>query len=98
MSRVGKNPVAVPDGVDIKVNGAVVTAKGKLGELEYRATEDVRIGTEDGKIVVTPVNDSKQAQSMWGTARSRIQYKVQGVAGGLRREPEHTGVAFVVPG
>ena len=94
MSRVGKNPVAVPDGVDIKVNGAVVTAKGKLGELEYRATEDVRIGTEDGKIVVTPANDSKQARSMWGTARSRIQNMVQGVAEGFRRDLEITGVGY----
>ena len=94
MSRVGKNPVAVPDGVDVKVNGAIITAKGKLGELEYRATEDVRVGTEDGKIVVTPANDGKQARSMWGTARSRIQNMVQGVSEGFRRDLEITGVGY----
>jgi len=94
MSRVGKYPVAIPGGVDVKVEGLIVTAKGKLGELEYRATEDVRIATEDGNIVVTPVNDGQRARAMWGTARSRIQNLVQGVSEGFRRDLEITGVGY----
>src|SRR5690554_1673458 len=94
MSRVGKNPITVPDGVDVKVNGAVITAKGKLGELEYRVTEDVRIEAEKGSIVVAAANDGKRARSMWGTTRSRIQNMVQGVSEGFRRDLEITGVGY----
>lgn len=94
MSRVGKNPVAVPDGVEVKIDGLVVTAKGKLGELEFRATEDVQIAREDGNIVVTPANNSKRSRSMWGTTRSQIQNMVRGVSEGFRRDLEITGVGY----
>lgn len=94
MSRVGKNPVAVPSGVDVMVEGAVVTAKGKLGELTYRATEDVRIAVENGRVSVTPVNDGKRARAMWGTARARIQNMVRGVTEGFKRDLDITGVGY----
>lgn len=94
MSRVGKNPVVVPDGVDLKVDGTLVTAKGKLGELSYRATEDVRIAFDDGRVSVTPANDGKRARSMWGTARARIQNMVRGVSEGFKRDLEITGVGY----
>lgn len=94
MSRVGKNPVAVPSGVDLKVDGVLVTAKGKLGELSYRSTEDVRIVLEDGRVVVSPANDGKRARSMWGTARARIQNMVRGVSEGFKRDLEITGVGY----
>ncbi|MDF2097260.1 50S ribosomal protein L6 [Aquibaculum arenosum] len=94
MSRVGKNPVAVPDGVDVKIDGVLVTAKGKLGELQYRATEDVQIAMEDGKVTVTPANEGKRARAMWGTARARIQNMVRGVSEGFKRDLEITGVGY----
>ncbi|WP_366556385.1 50S ribosomal protein L6 [Aquibaculum sediminis] len=94
MSRVGKNPVAVPDGVDVKIDGVLVKAKGKLGELQYRATEDVQIAMEDGKVTVSPVNEGKRARAMWGTARARIQNMVRGVSEGFKRDLEITGVGY----
>lgn len=94
MSRVGKNPVAVPDGVDVKIDGVLVMAKGKLGELQYRATEDVQIAMEDGKVTITPANEGKRAQAMWGTARARIQNMVRGVSEGFKRDLEITGVGY----
>lgn len=94
MSRVGKNPVAVPSGVDVKVDGVVVSAKGKLGELSYRSTEDVRIAFEDGSVTVTPANEGKRARAMWGTARARIQNMVRGVSEGFKRDLEITGVGY----
>lgn len=94
MSRVGKNPVAVPSGVDLKIDGVLVTAKGKLGELSYRSTEDVKIVLEDGRVVVSPANDGKRARSMWGTARARIQNMVHGVSEGFKRDLEITGVGY----
>jgi len=94
MSRVGKNPVTVPDGVEVKLDGRTVTAKGKLGTLSYTATDDVSLAHEDGKVSVTPVNDSKQARAMWGTARARIQNLVTGVSEGFTRNLEITGVGY----
>ncbi len=94
MSRVGKHPVEVPSGVEVAVNGRVVTAKGRQGQLAYEATGDVTIALEDGKIVVKPVGESKRARSMWGTARSRIQSMVTGVAEGFTKKLEINGVGY----
>ncbi|MGF1632014.1 MAG: 50S ribosomal protein L6 [Kiloniellaceae bacterium] len=94
MSRVGKNPVEVPSGVEIAIKGVLVSAKGKLGNLEFRATDDVEITQEDGKVWVKPVNDSKKARAMWGTARARIQNMVMGVSEGFKKELEINGVGY----
>ncbi len=94
MSRVGKIPVEVPSGVDVAINGRVVTAKGSRGQLAFEAAGDVTVALEDGKIVVRPVDDSKRARSMWGTARSRIQSMVTGVAEGFTKNLEINGVGY----
>ncbi len=94
MSRVGKHPVEVPNGVEVAVTGQLVSAKGKLGSLEFLATDDVSIALEDGKVSVRPVSDSQRARAMWGTARSRIQNLVTGVSEGFVRELEINGVGY----
>jgi large subunit ribosomal protein L6 len=94
MSRVGKNPVEVPSGVEVSVKGAVVSAKGKLGTLEFRATSDVTLAFDDGKVSVKPANDTKRARAMWGTARAQIQNLVLGVSEGFSRELEINGVGY----
>jgi large subunit ribosomal protein L6 len=94
MSRVGKNPVEVPSGVELAINGRLVTAKGKLGQLSYEMTDTVSAALEDGRVVVKPVGESKAAQAMWGTARSRIQSMVSGVADGFSRQLEIVGVGY----
>ncbi len=94
MSRVGKHPVEVPSGVDVAIDGKTVTAKGKLGQLAYVATGDVTVVLDDGMVVVKPVNDSKRARAMWGTARSRIQSMVTGVSEGFTKQLEINGVGY----
>ncbi len=94
MSRVGKNPVEVPSGVEVAINGRVVTAKGSRGQLAYEATREVTVALDNGKIVVKPVDNSKRARSMWGTARSRIQSMVSGVADGFTKILEINGVGY----
>ncbi len=94
MSRVGKNPVDVPAGVEVAISGGLVSAKGKLGALDFQATGDVAITQEDGKVWVKPVNESKKARSMWGTARSRIQNMVTGVSEGFTKNLEINGVGY----
>ncbi|WP_193368104.1 50S ribosomal protein L6 [Pelagibius marinus] len=94
MSRVGKNPVEVPAGVEVAIKGGLVSAKGKLGTLDFQATDDVQITQEDNKVWVKPVNETKKARAMWGTARSRIQNMVQGVSEGFTKELEINGVGY----
>ncbi len=64
MSRVGKNPIEIPGDVQVSIEGAIVTAKGKLGELSHRVSETVPTSLEEGKVVVRPVDDSKTARAM----------------------------------
>ena len=94
MSRVGKNPVEVPSGVEVSVDGNLVAAKGKLGRLEYQATDDVSVSLEEGKLWVRPANDTKRARAMWGTARSRVQSLVSGVSEGFSKQLEISGVGY----
>ncbi|MEM7226600.1 MAG: 50S ribosomal protein L6 [Pseudomonadota bacterium] len=94
MSRVGKNPVEVPSGVEVAINDRVITAKGKLGELSYEFTDLVSASLDDGKVTVEPANESKQARALWGTTRARIQNLVTGVSQGFTKNLEITGVGY----
>jgi len=94
MSRIGKNPVIVPSGVDVTVDGQHVTAKGKLGELAVTLADLVAISKEDDKIWVRPQGNTKSARQMWGTAKSVIQGLVTGVSEGFRVRLEINGVGY----
>jgi len=94
MSRIGKKPVGVPDGVQMTIDGQTVTAKGPKGELSVDLVGDVTVGMTDDGVVVKPVGTSKRARSMWGTARSRIQSMVSGVAEGFTKNLEISGVGY----
>ena len=94
MSRIGKNPVALPDGVSVDIAGVVVTAKGKLGELSAQFTDDVEVTQEDNMVYVKPRNESREARKMWGTSKSIINNLVVGVSEGFTRKLEITGVGY----
>lgn len=94
MSRVGKYPVPVPDGVNVSIADGIVTAKGKGGELTYELTEEVITTLEDNQLVVKPKDNSKKSRSMWGTTRARLSNLVNGVATGFTRKLEINGVGY----
>ena len=94
MSRVGNVPVAVPDGVDVTLDGRRITAKGKLGELSMQLTEAVTAALDDGSLVVAPVDETKHARAMWGTSRSLVQSLVIGVSKGFTKQLEINGVGY----
>ena len=94
MSRVGSNPVKLPDGVTIEYAGNVVTAKGKLGALSVTLTDDVKVEQADGAVTVIPLAKHKRARQMWGTARSLIDGIVVGVSEGYTRRLDITGVGY----
>jgi large subunit ribosomal protein L6 len=94
MSRIGKMPVGVPDKVEVKVNGAHVAVKGPNGQLEYTFNDDVKIELKDKEVLVTPVDESKRARSMWGTARTLVNNMVTGVSTGFTKSLEFNGVGY----
>jgi large subunit ribosomal protein L6 len=94
MSRIGKEPVEIPSGVDVKIDGSQVTAKGKLGEQSISVTDDVELSQEGNTVTVKPANAGKRARMMWGTTRSQLQNLVSGVTDGFTYNLEIHGVGY----
>ena len=94
MSRVGKNPVLIPEGVQCQLAKDVLTAKGKLGELTLDIPSEVEVAIVDNSVTIKPLSDSKQARMLWGTIRSLIANLVQGVHEGFTRHLEVNGVGY----
>ena len=94
MSRIGKKPVELPNGVSATINGQTVEVKGPKGTLSFSATDDVTISMAEGKISVQPRGTSKRARQQWGMSRSMVANLVQGVTSGFRKELEINGVGY----
>ena len=94
MSRIGKHPVEVPQGVEVTLSGNTIRAKGKLGELQTVLPPDVLVTFEDGKVTVAPKDKERRAQAMWGLSRTLVQNMVTGVATGFSRRLEISGVGY----
>ncbi len=94
MSRIGKNPVAVPAGVTVEVSGQTVKAKGKLGELSMKLHPEVGAKVADGKVTLAPLSESATAKSVWATSRTLVSNMVKGVSEGYTKKLEIQGVGF----
>ncbi len=94
MSRIGKHPVAIPDGVKVSLDGQRLTVAGKLGELSRTLPREVRLTQENGAIRVEPRDDEKRARAMWGLSRTLVANMVNGVAQGFTRRLLITGVGY----
>ena len=94
MSRIGKNPVKLPEKVTVKVNESHLTVKGPLGQLDYQFTNFVNIEQKDDVVVINPSDDSKQARALWGTTRAIISNMVIGVSKGFTKVLEINGVGY----
>ena len=94
MSRIGQNPITVPDGVNIDIVGQIVTAKGKLGELSLTMVDEISIERDGNVLLISPRDSTKRARMMWGTTRSLVQNLVTGVNEGFTLSLEITGVGY----
>ena len=95
MSRIGKKPVPIPSGVEVKLDGDTVVVKGPKGQLETAILGDlVEVTIENGEVRVTPKSDTKQARSAWGLTRSLINNMVIGVTEGFQKKLEIVGVGY----
>jgi len=93
MSRIGKNPVAIPAGVTIEVSETVITVKGKLGQLTQNYS-DVTVKIEDGQVLVERSSDSKDQRAKHGLYRSLINNMFIGVSEGFTKQLELVGVGY----
>ena len=97
MSRIGKNPVQVPAGVDVTIEGALITVKGPKGELSHTVKSPISIErNESGEIVVSRPNDERESRSLHGLTRTLINNMVIGVTQGYEKKLEIVGTGYSV--
>lgn len=94
MSRIGKKPIAIPNGVEVKQNGSVLVFKKGNVTKELDTKNNVNISIEDGKIVFSPKGDDRQSRAFWGTYRALANNVVVGITDGFTRVLEINGVGY----
>jgi large subunit ribosomal protein L6 len=94
MSRIGRAPITIPDGVTVDITGQTVTVKGPKGELAHTVVEPIRIAQEDGQLVVTRPTDRGPHRALHGLSRSLVANLVTGVSEGFERRLEIQGVGY----
>ena len=93
MSRIGNNPITVPEGVTVEIKDNLITAKGKLGELTQEYS-DIEIKIEDGSITLSRSSDKKEHRAKHGLYRALIANMIEGVSKGWTKELELVGVGY----
>ena len=96
MSRIGRKPIAIPAGVEVKVNGNEVSVKGPKGQLVNTFHQDMAIAVEGNEIIVTRPTDEKEHRSLHGLTRTLIANMVEGVTNGFSKQLEVNGVGYRV--
>ncbi len=94
MSRIGKLPVVIPDGVDVKVENNLVTAKGPMGTESVQIRDEIEVKVEGKEIIVTRKNDDRKSRSLHGLSRTLVQNVVTGVKDGFTKKLEIQGVGY----
>lgn len=94
MSRIGKKPIAIPGGVEVKVAGSNVSVKGPLGKLDWSLTQGVSVSVDKDQIVVSRSSDDRKLRALHGLVRAELNNMVQGVTKGYERSLEITGVGY----
>ena len=96
MSRIGKMPIAIPGGVEVKVDGDVVTVKGPKGELTHTIAAPITVAIEDGQVLVTRPDDERDSRSLHGLTRTLIANQIIGVTEGYSKDLEVVGTGYRV--
>ena len=96
MSRIGKLPITVPGGVDVKIDGQQVTVKGPKGELTLVVAEPIRIALEDGQLQVSRPNDERDSRALHGLSRTLLNNNIIGVTEGYSKQLEVVGTGYRV--
>ncbi|MFL6163992.1 MAG: 50S ribosomal protein L6 [Jatrophihabitantaceae bacterium] len=96
MSRIGKLPIPVPSGVDVAIDGQLITVKGPKGSLSHTVAEPITVSTEDGTLTVVRPDDERESKSLHGLSRTLIANMVTGVTAGYSKTMEIVGTGYRV--
>lgn len=94
MSRIGKQPVSIPSGVTVRVQGSALEVKGPKGLLAMRLLDEVKVEITDSEVLVQPNSKAKSARSAWGMQRTLVSNLVEGVTDGFKKKLEINGVGY----
>lgn len=94
MSRVGKKPILIPEGVYAQIEGKRITIKGPKGEISREFRPEINLALEDKKIIVSPASEDQEVSALWGTTRAIINNLVKGVTEGFEKKLEINGLGF----
>lgn len=94
MSRIGKKPIDIPQGVEVKIDGHVVTAKGPLGEETVNVRPEINVVIENNQVVLTKAVDTREADALYGLSRTLVANAIHGVKDGFEKKLEIQGVGY----
>ena len=94
MSRIGRKPITIPDGVEVTINGSTITAKGPLGQESLTIREEIKVEKEDKTLNVTRINEDRNVRALHGLTRTLISNLVYGVKDGFTKNLEIVGVGY----
>lgn len=94
MSRIGKQPIAIPGGVEVKVAGSTVSVKGPLGKLDWSLAPGITVSVEKSQVLVNRANEDRSVRALHGLVRAELNNMVHGVTKGYERSLEITGVGY----
>jgi large subunit ribosomal protein L6 len=94
MSRIGKKPISIPQGVEIKIEGQKVTVKGPKGELSREVRPEIKVVQEDSQLIITPQKETKETAAFWGLTRALLANDIKGVTEGFVKRLQIEGVGY----
>lgn len=94
MSRIGKMPVEIPEGVEVKVEDNLVTAKGPKGTESVQIREEIKVEVKDNQVILTRINDDRKSRSLHGLSRTLVSNVIKGVKDGFVKKLEIQGVGY----
>lgn len=96
MSRIGKKPIEIPAGVEVKIDGGRITVKGPKGELQRNIRPEIKVAEESGRLLVSLQRETKETGAFWGLTRALLANDIKGVTQGFEKKLEIEGVGYRV--
>lgn len=94
MSKIGKKPILIPEGVETKIEGSTIFVKGPKGELKKQIPSEIKVEIQGNKILVSPSLETKKTKALWGTIRQIIFNMIEGVTKGFEKKLEIEGLGY----
>lgn len=94
MSKIGSQPIQIPGGVEVKINGNLVSIKGPKGELKREVAREIKVEQKDSALVLEPAKQTKKTPALWGLFRMLLNNMIQGVTAGFEKRLEIEGIGY----